>query len=470
MIDRRERFVSRPLPGSRRYFGGSQPAGATTSTTNSAPWVGQQPYISGQGAGTGAQYGAPGGATTTGIAGLLPSANALYGDTSAWPQYFPSSTYAPMGTEQSDLINQITGYGMSGGDQGLQNANSTLAGMLGPAGTAATSPAFASTQNYVNSAVNGGQGVNQTAPTYGADLNYMNNTINGQGVAQTAPVYGQGLGYLSNQIAGQGVGQTQGAFNTAQNYLQGMAGGDTLNPFTSPGFQNVINGTLANVIPATSASFINGGRADSGLAEAAQTAAATNAIGSLANQNYTQEQGLQQGAAGMASQNQLAQQQLQNSAEQQAQQAMQSQQGLQSTAAGQGLSAMLGQQGLQQGAAGLGSNNYLTQQGNQVKAAAVAPGVDQSQLGDLSTGLSAQGQAQQNAQNQINAAVQQWNYQQTLPYNMLGMYQGYTGGNYGGSGNVSTPYFENQTANVLGGITGTANTLGSLGLLGAALL
>jgi hypothetical protein len=514
-------------------------------TTNSQPWGGQLPYLTGSNTGT--QFGAPGeaGGPATSIAGLLPSANALYGNPANWPQYFPSSTYAPLSGEQSNIINSITQQGWGGGDTSLQTANGMLGGLLGPGGMAMTTPAFGAASDYITSAAQGNQGVNQTAPTYGANLNYLNNQINGQGVAQTqgvynsglgylgnqingqgvaqtqpayntglgyinsaeagnqgvnqtAPVYGQGLGYLGNQIAGQGVGQTQGAFNTTQGYLQNMIGGANLNPFTAPGFQNVINGTLANVIPAVSASFINGGRSDSGLAQAATTAAATNAIGSLANQNYLQEQGLQQGAAGIASQNQQAQQQLQAQAEAQAQNAMLAQQGiqqgavglgqsaqntqlqmqanaqaqaqaaqnqqlqLQANAAAQGQNAMLAQQGFQQGAAGLGSNNYLTQQGNQIKGAAVAPYIDQAQMSDMQSALNAQGLAQNNQQNLINAAVQNWNYNQTLPYNMLGMYQGFTGGNYGGSGSVSTPYYQNQGSNIMGGLLGGLGIASSL--------
>lgn len=197
--------------------------------------------------------------------------------------------------------------------------------------------------------------------------------------------------------------ETQQPFNAANNYLSNMIGGSTLNPFTAPGFQSVVNNTLANVIPATSSSFINGGRADSGLATNAETTAATNAIGGLANQNYLSEQGLQQGAANTA------------------------------------------------------SNNLLTQQGNQTKDVAFAPSVDQSQLSDLNAGLTASGLEQQNNQNLLNYNVADWNYNQELPFNMLGQYQNYVGGTgYGGTttGQSTQPYYSNGLGNILGGVTG----------------
>jgi hypothetical protein len=112
----------------------------------------------------------------------------------------------------------------------------------------------------------------------------------------------------------------------------------------------------------------------------------------------------------------------------------------------------------------LASNNLLTQQGNQIKSAAVAPSVDQAQISDLGTGLSAAGLLQQNQQNTLNSDIARWNYNQALPFNMLGQYQNYVGGTgYGGTttGQQTTPYYSNTGANLLsGGIGGAA--LGSV--------
>jgi hypothetical protein len=164
----------------------------------------------------------------------------------------------------------------------------------------------------------------------------------------------------------------------------------------------------------------------------------------LANQAYLGQENLQQQAAGQAAQNQSlglnatlgAQGQLGTN---------------QNNTAGQALAAQ-----------GLASNNLLTQQGNQLKGALEAPVIDQQQMSDLSTGLNAAGMTQQDAQNQINAQIQNWNYNQQLPFNMLGEYAGMVGGTgYGSSqtGTTTQPYYSNTAANVLAGLTGGTSLL-----------
>ncbi|MDE2100790.1 MAG: tail fiber domain-containing protein [Patescibacteria group bacterium] len=313
-----------------RFGGGGNET--VTQNTNSAPWSGQTPYLTGDPSG--------------GIQGIFPAAANLYNNPSDYPQYYPSSTYSPLTNSQQQFIAGAGTYGANLGNSGVNSANNALTTQLSP-------------------------------------------------------------GFTSG---------TQAPMDAANSYLSGIIGGNTLNPFTAPGFQNVINGTLANVLPATSASFINGGRADSGLATNAETAAATNAIGSLANQNYLQEQGLQQGAAAQA------------------------------------------------------ANNLLTQQGNQTKDIAFAPGVDQSQLSDLNAGLQAAGMEQTNNQNLLNYDVSKWNYNQALPFNMLGQYQNYVGGTgYGGTttGQSTQPTYSNTLASILGtGAAGVGLASGLSSLLG----
>lgn len=351
-------------------FGGgssSSVPSTTTSTTSTSPWSGQIPYLTGS-------------ATTPGI---FSAAQSLYQNTSDYPQYYQSSTYAPLTGGQQTDISGINSYGMAGGNGGINAANGTLASMLSPGYTSGTGGTF--------------------------------NSANPE---------------IANLAGGSLMNSTQPTFNDANSYLSSMINGSTLNPFSAPGFQNVVNNTLANVIPATSASFINGGRSDSGLAEAAQTQAATNAVGGLANQNYLQEQGLQQGAAQQAAQNESL-----------------------------GLNTTLG-------AGSLASNNLLTQQGNQVKGAAVAPSVDQSQLNDMSTALQSQGMNQQAAQNLLNYQVGDWNYNQALPFNMLSQYQNYVGGTgYGSSstGSSTSPYYSNTLSNALSGGLGGAALGSALG-------
>ncbi len=105
--------------------GSSQPAGNTTTTTNSSPWTGQQPFLTGntQSGGNGLSSYFPSGATLPGtngvsatgnnsIPGVLPAAASLYQNYA--PQYFPSSTVAPFNPTQEAGQALETNLGMNG--------------------------------------------------------------------------------------------------------------------------------------------------------------------------------------------------------------------------------------------------------------------------------------------------------------------------------------------------------------------
>ncbi|MDP1702579.1 MAG: hypothetical protein Q8L53_16700 [Aestuariivirga sp.] len=70
-------------------------------------------------------------------------------------------------------------------------------------------------------------------------------------------------------------------------------------------------------------------------------------------------------------------------------------------------------------------------------------------------------QKQTLAQNELGDAVNRWNYNQDLPANQLAQYQGFIGGNYGGTTTSSTPYQQPSIWSTIGG--------GLLGGLGAYL-
>ena len=361
---------------------GPSQSGTTTTVQNSSPWGGEQGFLTGSN-----NYGwAPtlnGDASSNGTSGVYGSAQALYGDTSAWPQYYPSSTYAPLTGQQQGIMSQLIGYGTQGGNSGLIGANNVASG--------ANSPSYVAPTNATMAQVN---------PTIGS-------LGSGSAMSASNPTFNQSQGFLSNQMT-----------NASEN------------PFDTPGFQNLVNSTLANVIPATSASFINGGRADSGLATAAQTAAATNAVGGLASNYSLQEQALGQQAANTAAQNY-----------------------------GTGLNATLG-------AAGLAEQNFQAQEGNQLKAAGLSPLIDAQQVSDLGTALSTAGMTQTNNQNQINANVGAWNYNQNLPFNMLSQYENYiTGAGVPASTSTTQPYYTNPTANIMSGVTGGIGGVAGLAYL-----
>ena len=234
--------------------GGTSIPSTTTSTTNQNPWSGQVGYLTGGGnGGTDIAPSTPG--TQTGnysvgpdqVSGLFPAAAALYNDTSAWPQYYPSSTYAGLTGPQENVIGQMYNYGTGGGDSAINAANNNIASTLSGAYTAPMQNAYNLTSG-------------------------MNNWIG----------------------EGQDTGAANAAFQGAQGTLGNIANGGGLNIASQPGWQNAVNTALMSAIPNSAASFISGGRTDSGLAQAATTAAATNAIGNLANQAY---QGQEQSAA-----------------------------------------------------------------------------------------------------------------------------------------------------------------------------
>jgi Chaperone of endosialidase len=131
--------------------------------------------------------------------------------------------------------------------------------------------------------------------------------------------------------------------------------------------------------------------------------------------------------------------------------------GLASRAAAMGATDALG---------GLAYQNYQDERGNQIKAQALAPGIDQSTLGDMNTGLQAAGAYQNQNQNELSDLVNRWNYGQQQPWQKLGMYGQSVAGNYGGTTQTQQPMYSNPTANILGGASALAG-IGS-GLFGSS--
>lgn len=331
-------------------FGSESTPSTTTST--SAPWAGQQPYLS----------------------SLFSNAQNLA--TNNQPQYFPGSTYAPTTDMQGWLTNRSAERAMGGGGTALQTANNSVSGMQAPGYTAGTQSTF--------------------------------DAANPQ---------------IANLAGGSQLNATSGAFGQGQDYLSHMLSGATLDPGSAPGFQSLVNRTMASVLPATDAAFIKSGRSDSGLASAARASALSDSVGNLGLNYYMGQQQLQDSAAKQAAANQ-----------------------------GAGLNATLG-------AGGLASSNLLGQQGNQIKAAGISPLIDQAQQANLQGGIASAALPQQNNQNLINEAVQRFNFNQMQPWNTAGMYQGLVNGNYGSQGTSTTPYYQNTTANVLSGLTGIGSLL-----------
>lgn len=397
-------------------FGGGGGGGNTTTTQKSEPWSGQQPYLSGNaadGSADGSVFGTSAiGTPLNGTPGVFPEAARLY--TTAIPSYYPGQTYQPMVPGQAAAYQYMWDFGHTGG-QATPAALHANEAVVSPDYTAASR----GTYNAVNptiAALGSGALIAPTAPAFMSGQNYLSNMIGGSGVAPTLPAALQNQGLLSNEI-----------------------GGAYLDPSTNPGFQNVVNTTLAKTMPAITAPFVGAGRSDSGLASRALGEGVTDAIGGLTLQNYLTERQNQNAAGQQAASNLLAEQGLQQGAAQQA---------------AQNLSSMIGGT---QTAQALAANTLLGQQGQQIQAQGLAPMIDQTILSNLNTAAQASGQTQQDMQNQINAAIQAWNYNQMLPWNQLGLYNSMVQGNYGGTTTTTQPYYSNTGANVAAGVGAAAS-------------
>lgn len=294
-----------------------------------------------------------------------------------------------------------------------------------------------------------------------ADLgqNYTPQYFPGQTYATPTDAQGEGLGQIVNagrQLAGTSLlpntlgytenlltGATQGA-NPAWGALTGLAtnnpgvnnaGSSTLSQFAGGNFgannlDDVTNSVLAQVVPRIQSQFINGGSLGSPQAAYATSQGATAALAPLVYQQRLADIQTQANAA-----SQLGQQNIAGA-------------GVQAGAANNlgGLYNMGTQQGLT--ALGLLPQTLSSQ---------FLPGQQEYSAGQTQQGLT---------QAAINDAIQRFNYGQTLPYQQLNQYLGEISGNYGSTGTTVSPFYQNQTANVLSG--GLGGALAGSALLGPA--
>lgn len=112
--------------GAAVRFGGSSPAGNTTTTTTNTPWSGEQQYLT----------------------DIYSQAQNLY--QIAEPQYYPGDTYAPLTSQQQGLMGNLIDQTSGGGTTALQGANSTLTGILSPEYTTQTEGTFGNANNTIN--------------------------------------------------------------------------------------------------------------------------------------------------------------------------------------------------------------------------------------------------------------------------------------------------------------------------------
>ena len=289
----------------------------------------------------------------------------------------------------------------------------------------------------------GGSGNIYNSPAYGFFQNLAQGLTGPQGVLNTA---GQ---------SAQNYGQAAAGGNLGLSTLGNIAGGQYLNanPYTAQMVQNAIDPVIRNyqtaISPTIDASFENAGRYGGGAMRGAQDTAQQNLVQGIGN--------ISSNIYGTQFANERA---LQNQAAQGYGQLFNQGQALGISGAGTAANAAYQNLAAQQaGAAGL-QGGY--QAGN---AAALQAANQYPQLADAQ--YNAARAAIQSGQG-LNAWKQQYLDQ---PWSALERYQGEVGSPLSGTGSTTSPYFQNQLANTIGGISGTlgiANQLGGLGGLGGS--
>lgn len=112
----------------------------------------------------------------------------------------------------------------------------------------------------------------------------------------------------------------------------------------------------------------------------------------------------------------------------------------------------------------LAYQDYQNQLGRMDQAAALAPTVAGQDFVDLNAALGAGNQYQQQLQNQINADMERYNFQQQAPYANLAAFQDFISGQYGGQTQTIAPTQQaSPWQQLFGTALSAAGTAGNLG-------
>lgn len=233
-------------------------------------------------------------------------------------------------------------------------------------------------------------------------------TIAGQPSPITAPATNFGVNSLSgNYLYG----------NPANAPLTALASGQLTNPMSNPAFGSMISQVAAQTLPSIVGNFVGGGAGNNPMMGFSAGQGLGSALSPMLSQLYS---------SGLNTQLQAA----------------------------QGLGGLYNQ--------GVGLMGQTAQNAGSLEG---LPFINPSQL------FSAGGMQQQQNQADLTSQVQRYNYGQTLPENMIGWLEGIGDQAPGGTGSLTTPYYTNQIANMLGYATGAgslANTANTLGLFGSS--
>lgn len=455
--------------------GGNQPAGNTTQTTTQVPWSVQSPYL------------------TQGFQG----ASDLYKNYK--PQYYQGQQVADLSPAQIQAMQGASAYANSG-QSPFKSANNYLQGLEGgqylnsnPASQNLAQMASGQYQlrnpvwNMTNAGMNQSNSVlGNIASNYNTG-NTGNNILQGYatGAGRNNPATGA-LSYLSSGAPAASL--------PGQNTLSYFANGSMLGA-DNPYWKNLTDSLSASVLPGIQAQFAKGNNMSNPAAAFASSQGLASALAPYMEQNYTTGQSnmlgaantlgsqglqglqLQQGAAGQLGNQYLQGQQIGSGAAQNLAsnqyvgqgQGIQAAQGIGANTLNQGtLFNNAFNSGLQNmtNANSIIGQNYQSTLNNMTNGLSQAPSIGQMPYNELQQLFASGAQGQTQNQNQINALMNQWNWQQQLPYNQLNQFMNTVGGaQYGGQTTQTTPYFQNSYANnaaSLAGLGGLADQARSI--------
>lgn len=403
------------------HFSSSPSHVTSTQTSTSEPWGPQIPYLE----------------------QAMSGASNLYNNYT--PQYYPGNQVAGMSPEQLAGIQGIDAAASGGAP--LTNATQNFATNLEGGGYFGANPSIP----YFTALASNNIGLNNPGATSLENIASSNPATNAPGSSA--------LSYFANNNPGTSAPGS----STLQSYANG---GYFSNNYSDPAAQAV----LAQVVPQIQSQFVKGGSLNNPAAAYATAQGAASALAPLEFQNYQTQEQLQQNAASTLGNQSLAGAGLSENAASALGGLNLEGLGLQSNAASTLEGGALSGGGLQAtGAEGLSTPFQQTLQ-TMTQGEALAPQAQAMSYFAPEQIFNIGSAEQQQAQNEINADINKWNFSQNLPYQKLDqLMQGVTG-NYGGtsSGSSTQPYFQNPGANVLSGALGTASLLNMLPGLGGA--
>jgi len=310
---------------------------------------------------------------------------------------------------------------MSQAQQTYQNAQGN--NQLPPTYAGPSATTQSALQDIVSRAQNG-------SPLIGAADQSLTNILQPKTAPGSDALQGLLSGYSDpgNAYTQAGAG-SNGALNAATNVLAANKG-------PNPYLDQMFSAESQPVIDAVNAQAGLAGRTGSGADQQLLTRNLGQLAGQVYGSNYLGEQQLGQNAASILSGigENAAQRQL--------------------SAGGQLSANALNQAGVQAGAANALNSNFNTQNQQALQAAGFAPSLAGQDYTDLQNMLTAGGAYDTQAQNQLNSILNQYQYSQQQPWNILSGYAGAISG-LGGLGGSSTGTSTQPSQSALPSLIGT---------------